>query len=94
MILNIKHEADWNAILQWKQAVIDKNNNKENASQIPYSYAIGDKVLLQVHNANKYESPWEGPYDVLQVHNNGMVMIKMGPVMDVINIRHLVPYKS
>ena len=41
MIFNIKHEANWEYIRQRKQKLIDKNNQRENASRIPHVYNIG-----------------------------------------------------
>ena len=42
MILNIKHEADWNYIRQRKQLLIDKNNTNENARRKAYTYKVGE----------------------------------------------------
>jgi hypothetical protein len=47
MILNIKHEANWEYICARKQNIIIKNNKAENAKRIPHTYNIGDKVLLK-----------------------------------------------
>jgi hypothetical protein len=37
MILNIKHEANWEFIQKRKQQLIEKNNEAENAKQIPHT---------------------------------------------------------
>jgi hypothetical protein len=47
MILNVKHEANWEYICAQKQNFIIKNNEAENAKRIPHTYNIGDKVLLK-----------------------------------------------
>jgi hypothetical protein len=74
MIFNIKHEANWDYIRQRKQKLIDKNNQRENASRIPHVYNIGDKVLLKRGTENKYEAPYKGPFhQIRQVNNNGTV---------------------
>jgi hypothetical protein len=44
-ILNTKFDANWALIRQRKQNVIDRNNTKENASQIIHHYEVNDKVL-------------------------------------------------
>jgi hypothetical protein len=60
MIFNITREANWECIRQRKQNLINKNNQRENASHIPHVYSIGDKVLLKRGTENKYEAPYKG----------------------------------
>jgi uncharacterized protein YjaZ len=59
--VNIKHEANWEFIRKRKQQLIEKNNEAENAKQIPHTYNIGDKVLIRRGTENKFEAPYEGP---------------------------------
>jgi hypothetical protein len=40
MILNVKHEANWEYIRERKQATIEKNNLAENAKPIPHRYKV------------------------------------------------------
>jgi hypothetical protein len=47
MILNVKHEANWEYIYARKENIILKNNIAENPKRIPHTYNIGDKVLLK-----------------------------------------------
>ena len=49
--------------------------------------------MLENHCANKYEQPYKGPYLVMQVNTNRTVHLKIGAVMDTMNIRHIHPYK-
>ena len=49
--------------------------------------------MLENHCANKYEQPYKGPYLVMQVNTNGTVHLKIGAVMDTINIRCIHPCK-
>ena len=49
--------------------------------------------MLENHCANKYEQLYKGPYLVMQVNTNGTVLLKIGAVMDTVNIRHIHPYK-
>ena len=44
MIHNIACKANWNRIQKRKQDLINKSNNKENKSQVPYEYKVGDLV--------------------------------------------------
>ena len=92
MILNIKHEANWEFIRARKQKIIHKNNEAENAKRTPHVYSVGDKVLLKRGTENKYESPYEGPYTILKVNNNGTVRMKVKNVEDTYNIRRLTPF--
>jgi hypothetical protein len=92
MILNVKHEANWEFIRARKQNIIAKNNKAENAKRIPHTYAVGDQVLLRRGTENKYETPYKGPFSILKVHDNGTVRMKVKNVEDTYNIRRLTPY--
>ena len=92
MIFNIKHTANWDIIRQRKQKLINKNNKNENAKRLKHTYNIGDKVLIKRGTENKYESPYKGPHDILQVNDNGTVRIMVNSVTDTYNIRNLVPF--
>jgi transposase InsO family protein len=92
MILNIKHEANWEFIRERKQQIIEKNNKAENAKRIPHNYAVGDRVLLRRGTENKYETPYHGPFTILKVNDNGTVRLKVNNVEDTYNIRRLAPY--
>ena len=94
MIFNIKHIANWKSIKERKQKLIDYNNERENKKRIKHKYNIDDKVLLERHDANKYERPYDGPYRVKQVYDNGTIQIKRGSILDTINIRRVKPYKE
>ena len=63
------------------------------ARAISYQYKVGDMVMLENHRANKYEQPYKGPYLVTQINTNGTVCLKIGAVTDIVNIRHIHPYK-
>ena len=93
MILNMQHLADWTTIKARKQQLICKNIIIENSKHIPYQYKVGDKVMLENHCANKYEQPYQGPYLVMQINSNGTVHLKIGAVMDTMNIRCIHPFK-
>ena len=92
MILNVQHEANWKYIQQRKQNLINKNNERENSKRIPHNYKEGDLVLLRQGTENKYETPYSGPYHILQVNNNGTVQLKVKATIDTYDIRRLYPY--
>ena len=92
MILNVQHIANWEHIKQRKQSLINKNNEIENSKRRAHQYMVGDRVLLKRGTENKYESPYEGPYSILKIHDNGTVQLQRGAVSDIINIRRITPY--
>ena len=75
-----------------KQRKINKNNQYENARRIAHDYKVGDKVLLERHQARKMERPYDGPYVITNVYTNGTVTIKKGAVYQRHNIRRIHPY--
>jgi len=91
MIFNIQHEANWKAIMDRKQQRIDKNNRDENSKRIVRDYQVGDKVLLERHDARKMERPYVGPYKITNIYTNGTVTIKKGSVYQRHNIRRIHP---
>ena len=95
-MLNTIFDANWNLIRDNKQKLINKNNARENASRIPHKYNVNDKVLyIGKPTLSKYGSnPWEGPYDIVKVNDNGTVQLKKGVVIETINIRQIKPYKE
>ena len=70
----------------------NENNTRENAKRLKYTYKINDKVLLQRHDARKYERPYLGPFEVTDVFTNGTVTIKKGATYERVNIRGLIPF--
>ena len=82
----MQYLADWTVIKALKQQLICKNNIIENSKCIPHQYKVGDKVMLENHRVNKYEQPYKGPYLVMQINTNGTVHLKIGAVMDTMNI--------
>ena len=66
----------------------------ENAKRVAHHYKVGDLVLLWKGTENKYKTPYQGPFDILQVYDNGTVRLKVGAVEDTYNIRRLTPYTT
>ena len=50
--------------------------------------------MVENHCTNKYEQPYCGPYCIQQVNTNGTVCLKMGAVMDTVNIKWIPPFKT
>ena len=84
-------QADWQAIRQRKQSVINKNDKNENCKRIPHAHGVGDKFLLE-KDANKCELNAEGPCKAMAVNENGTLCHKKGMVIDDVNIRRCTPH--
>jgi transposase InsO family protein len=94
-ILNTKFEANWAMIKDRKQKLIDLNNQRENRSRINYNYKVEDKVLYKNKTTAKFgEDPWQGPFVVKRINDNGTVWLKMGKVLDTVNIRNIKPFQA
>jgi hypothetical protein len=93
MIRNIAFRVNWDQIQKRKQDIINKSNQKENKSRIPYEYKVGDQVLLETPRIlRKLSTPCTGPYPVTNVYNNGTIRIQKGIVSERVNIRRITPF--
>ena len=63
--------------------------------RISHNYCVGDLVLVKQDQQRKYGSdPFLGPYEVMEVRNNGTLRIRMGRITDTWNIRNVHPYRG
>jgi transposase InsO family protein len=92
-IFQVQHLADWRYITKRKQDAINTNNARENSKRLPYTYRVGQRVLIKAEQSAKYgtDSYFE-PFTVEAVNNNGTVRINEGTVTDTYNIRNVTPY--
>lgn len=94
-ILNTTFEANWKFIKDRKQKIIKKNNMQENKKRTAHEYQVHDRCLLKTLVTNKYGQPeYDGPYQILQIKDNGTVRVRKGAVTDTVNIRRIKPYFS
>ena len=68
VILNIKHDADWEHIRQHKQSRINYNNKCENMRQNNHQYKVGDKILAKRKKNSKHELEFMGPFPITQIN--------------------------
>lgn len=95
MILPMKIQADWQRIHERRQAEIIRNNNSENKGRLEHQYQVGEKVLLQKPGIlRKLSTPREGPYEIVQVYDNGTVQIQRNAVREKVNIRRIIPFRN
>ncbi len=95
MFLNISLIADWHAITQRQEHLVNENLMREKKKRCRHDYANGDRVLKKQFKPTKL-GPWSsGPYRVIQTHVNGMLTIEPHHgVTEHINIRQVIPYKE
>jgi len=93
MIHDMAYKANWDLIRTRKQQHIVQNNARENASRVPHTYSVGDRVMVRKPGKlRKLESLKEGPYPIVRVFTNGSVTIQKGVTTQRINIRRIEPY--
>jgi len=99
-IHNVHFEANWQYIKFRRQHVIRQNNERENAHRIPYTYTVGDSVMVEQYQHRKYGQPrFKGPYKVDVVYDNGTLRLRQdtargGYIYQTWNIRNIHPYKD
>jgi len=99
-IHNVRFEADWQYIKERRQKVILQNNKRENATRTPYTYTVGEQVMIEQHQQRKYGTQrFKGPYTVDRVYDNGTIRVRQdtangGSVYQTWNIRNIHPYKA
>ena len=94
MILLINRIANWIYILERNQIEIEKHAICKNSTIIYHDYNIGHKVTVRRNQAYKYETPFQGPYKIVQMWTNRTVTIRKGAVISRLNIGHIKTYNS
>jgi transposase InsO family protein len=93
MIYPLQYIAEWDVIRKRKQALIDKNNERENSKRVDFDYIVGQRVLLlNTDLQRKLDDPTQGPFKIVQTHTNGNVSILRGSVIERVNVRRIKPY--
>ena len=95
MLLPIPVIANFEALRNHHQVMVDDNRHRQNLHRQFHDYAVGDEVLIVNWDKNKPKlAPIStGPFAVWQVHANGTLTIVRGPnLYERINIRRLRPY--
>jgi hypothetical protein len=78
-----------------KQDIINKSNQKEKKSLIPYEYNVGDQVLLETPGIlRELSTPCTGSYPVTNVNKNGTIRIQKEIVSERVNIRRITPFNQ
>ena len=91
MIVPIESLANWRLTYQLKQTLIDKNTDTENSKITNHHFQAHDQVLIRNNQANKYETPYNRLYTIIQTRTNGTATLRMGATTDRINTCCLKP---
>jgi hypothetical protein len=95
MIHNIAFRANWDQLQKIKQDIINKSNQKEKKTQIPYEYRVGDQLLLETPGIlRKLSTHRTGPYPVTNVYQNDTIRIQIGFVSEGVNIHRITPFNQ
>jgi hypothetical protein len=79
--------------VQRKKDQIRKDNERENNKHLPFTYTVGDQVLItEPGKVSKLSPPRRGPFKITHAYTNGTVQVQCGVVSSRINIRRLTPY--
>ncbi len=73
MFLNIPLIADWHAVTQRQEHLVNENLMRENRKHCRHDYVIGDRVLKKRFKPTKIGPRTGGLYGVVQTHVNGTV---------------------
>jgi hypothetical protein len=95
MFLNIALIADWHAITQTREHLINENLMRENRKQKRYDYVPNQKVLKKRHKTRKLGQKTSGPYKIMQTHVNRIQTVELKPgISERISIHRVIPYKE
>ena len=93
MYLNIPLVADWHAITTKREHVINSNLMRENKKRRRFDYQVNKKVLKNVHDPTKLGIRTQGPYNIKQIHTNGILTMELRPgITERIIIRRVIPF--
>ena len=95
MFLNVPLIADWFAISQQREQLVNESLRRQNQKRHSFDYVQGHRVLKKIHKPTKLGERNEGPYRINQVHANGTLTIQLRPgLFERINIRRVKPYHT
>jgi len=67
-------------------------NTQDNSRRVDFEYTVGQTFLIKKDGIRrKAEDKYVGPYNVAQVHMNGIIRIQHGTMSERINSRRVTP---
>jgi hypothetical protein len=95
MIRNIAFRSNWDQTQKRNYDIINKTNQKENKSRIPYEYKVVEQVLLETPGIlRRLSTPCTGPYPVTNVYKNDTISIQKGIESERANISRIAPFNQ
>ena len=94
MNLNLPLIVDIHLLHKYRQHKINEALVQANINRIPHDYAVGERVYKKVyHSSSQKAKPiYRGPYEILRVHTNNTVTIKINEkTQERLSIRLLKP---
>ena len=73
---------------------ISKDNICKNSKRVDHDYKVGDKAMLTNNYAFKYETPYKGTFEIIQLWTNITVTLQHGATKNRYNIRCIKAYTS
>jgi Reverse transcriptase (RNA-dependent DNA polymerase)./Integrase core domain. len=93
MIFNIPQNINIQDIRNKRQLQININNERENKKRTNYQYEVGQHILIKIDDPTKLQARFQGPYQILQINNNGTIIIRKNDnTTQTINIRRIRPF--
>ena len=96
IILPAQFKADWESLRAKRHIQINEDNRRENSKHIKCSHDVGDKNLVTDPTCikRKLGKAKEGLFIVTRAHNNGIVRIQKGAVVETLSLRRIIPFRE
>jgi hypothetical protein len=95
MMLDIPLIADLITIRSSRQAAVHESIRIANLCQLTHDNRQREQVMFKVYKPNKLDARWTGPYEIITVHVNGNLTIRLhAHTVERVNVRRLKPYGS
>ena len=76
------------------QTQINKDNIRKNNTGVDHDYKVGDKVGITNNASFKYETPYNGPFEIKRCCNNVTVTLKCSEIKIRYNVCFIQIYTS
>ena len=88
--------VNWDQLWERKTNQHLKENLRENKSRSNYKYKIGGKVLILTKTTERggklMDFAHKGPFEILELFDNGTIKIKRNNFQEIIHIRRVRPF--
>ena len=84
--------ADWKLAYHHNQDQVNKYNICKNIKIVYLDYKFKDKVMFNSKAIFKYDTPYNGPFEINQCWNNCIVTLECSAVKIRYNISRIKPY--